>query len=229
MPRVSCVVFAAKHIDPQWIRGKSVIDVGACDFNGSIRPLIEQWGCASYLGVDMISGRGVDKVINADNLIDEFGENSFDVVLSLEMMEHSRNWQASLHNMKRICKPDGLLIITAPSKGYMYHGYPTDFWRYQPEDFTKILSDFDVIATEYDDAGPGAFVAARKPTDFQEKDLEYYELFSVVTGTHIFKVKEEHFQCKYFKKTVLKMKIKGGLEQTYRKLGRILTKLLGIK
>ncbi len=229
MPRVSCVVFAAKHIDPQWVRGKSVIDVGACDFNGSVRPLIEAWGCESYLGIDMIEGPGVDRLLNADNLIDEFGENAFDVVLSLEMMEHTRHWQTSLHNMKRICKPGGLLIITAPSPGYPYHGYPTDFWRYTPEDWRAVLEDFDVVATEFDPQGPGAFVAARKPDDFAEKDLADYGLFSVVTGTKIPRVEEADFKCAYFKRTVLKMRIKETIERTYRACGRFVTKLFGLK
>lgn len=229
MPRVSCVVFAAKHIDPQWVRGKRVIDVGACDFNGSIRPLIEAWGCESYLGVDMIEGPAVDRVINADHLLEEFGENSFDVVLSLEMMEHTRHWQTSLHNMKRICKPGGLLIITAPARGYNYHGYPTDFWRYQPEDFQEVLSDFEVLATEFDAQGPGSFVAAQKSEGFREKDLSDYRLYSVVTGTRISHLADEDFKCGHFRKTVVKMKTKEWVEQSYRACGRLVTRLFGLK
>jgi SAM-dependent methyltransferase len=142
MPGVSAIVFAAKNLDKSEIKGKRVIDVGSYDFNGSIRPLIESWEPAEYIGVDILDGASVDVVCNADDLVDKFGKESFDVVLSLEMLEHSRNWKRSISNIKNICKPNGIILITTRSYGYPCHGFPNDFWRYELEDMKHIFSDF---------------------------------------------------------------------------------------
>ncbi|QYY36321.1 methyltransferase domain-containing protein [Ruficoccus sp. ZRK36] len=228
MPRPSCMVFAARYLPPEEIRGKEVIEVGSCDFNGSIKPYVMHWEPKSYLGIDMIEGPCVDKVLNADLLEQEYGAESFDIVLSIEMMEHTRWWRTSLTNMKRICRRGGILIITSPAIGYPYHGYPTDFWRYEIEDMKKMLSDFEILGIERDESGPGTFVAARKPMDYQECDLDPIELYSVVNGQRTRELSEEDFKSKYFKRVTTKVRIKVAVESTYRWLGRTVTKLLRI-
>ncbi|MEQ8994940.1 MAG: hypothetical protein RID53_00355 [Coleofasciculus sp. B1-GNL1-01] len=52
MPGISTILFVDKNLDKSEIRGKRIIDVGSYDFNGSIRPLIESWKPAEYIGVD---------------------------------------------------------------------------------------------------------------------------------------------------------------------------------
>lgn len=223
------MVFAARYLPPEEIRGKEVLEVGACDFNGSIKPYVQHWSPKSYLGIDMIEGPCVDKVMNADTLEAEFGQESFDIVISIEMMEHTRWWRTSLTNMKRVCRRGGLLLITSPAIGYPYHGYPTDFWRYEIDDFKKMLADFEIIGIERDESGPGTFVVARKPMDYQECDLGPIELFSVVTGQRTREVSEADFKAPYFKRQTFKVRLKEFVEGTYRWLGRCVTKILGLK
>lgn len=71
------------------VKGGYVLEVGACDVSGSIRPIIsEAFGPAEYIGVDIVPGPGVDKVCAAEDLVAVFGEDRFDCVISTEMLEH---------------------------------------------------------------------------------------------------------------------------------------------
>jgi SAM-dependent methyltransferase len=230
MPRVSCVVFAGKSLLPEIVKGKRVIDVGACDFNGSVRPLIEAYVPSEYIGIDMIPGPSVDRVINANDLAQAYGPESFDIVICMETMEHSRYWRKTLSNIKMILKPGGYLVLTAPAPGYCYHGHPTDFWRYTPEDFKNLLSDFEIINTEYDKDGPGSFIFARKPeSNFQQNDLSQYPLFSILTGSKIVELIPSHYRTGYYYRLITKHYLKTATEWTFHALGRLVTRIFKIR
>lgn len=230
MPRVSCIVFAAKHLIPERVSGKRVIDIGACDFNGTIRPLIQSYHPTEYLGIDMIPGPSVDRVINADDLAEAYGDHSFDIVICMETMEHSRFWRKTLQNIKRILKPGGYLIITAPAPGYPYHGHPTDFWRYTPDDFKRLLEEYEILGVEFDAGGPGSFIAARKPEGpLTPNDLSTYPLFSILTGTRIVDLTPNDYKTGYYYRLILKQFFKWAAENIYHTLGRFVTHLFGLK
>ena len=90
-----------------------------------------------YVGVDIENGKFVDFIVPAEKLVEFFGINKFDVVISTEMLEHVRDWRIVINNLKEVLKPGGILYITTVSKGFGYHAYPYDFWRYEIEDIKK--------------------------------------------------------------------------------------------
>lgn len=78
--------------------------------DGSVRPLIERFrDPEEYIGVDIEGGKFVDIVLPAEKLVKNFGENSFDVVISTETLEHVRDWRTVIKNMKLILKPGGYI------------------------------------------------------------------------------------------------------------------------
>jgi len=163
------------------IRGKSVLEVGSLDVNGSLRPVIAPFGPASYLGVDLQSGRGVDRICRVEDLVATFGPEAFDVVICTELLEHVKDWRAAISNLKQVMKRGGRLLITTRSKGFEYHGYPFDFWRYEPSDMRAIFADLEIESLGGDPGGePGVFLAARKPHAFVEKTPGGYKLYSIV-------------------------------------------------
>jgi SAM-dependent methyltransferase len=176
----SCIDFGKKCIKEEDIRGKSVIEVGSFDINGSLRPVAQALGSSSYIGVDIEFGPGVDQICSAENLINKFGCEKFDMVICTELLEHVKNWQTAIHNIKQIIKPGGVLLITTRSKGFAYHGYPFDFWRYEQSDMKSIFSDFNIEVLENDPLSPGVFLKARKPLNFVENKLVTYKLYSIV-------------------------------------------------
>ena len=176
-----CLKFVSDHLTGPEVRGRSVLEVGAVNVNGSSRPLVTALGPASYLGVDMEAGPGVDEVCPAEQLIARYGGNAFDIVLSTDMMEHVFDWRAVLHNMKGVLKPGGLLVFTTVSIGFGYHAYPYDFWRFEREDMQQICADFQIAAIETDPATLAIGIKAVKPQPFVEADLSGVALHSMIT------------------------------------------------
>ena len=189
----SCILFGALNMKEEDINGKTVIEVGSMDVNGSFRKLAESYKPKSYLGVDIVRGKGVDVVCNAENLLEEFQSPSFDVLISTEMLEHIRNWKKVISNFKSIVRVGGTMIITTRSYGFPYHGYPYDFWRYEVEDIKNIFSDCSIVQIEKDPER-GVFAKIKKPSDFTENDLSNYELYSVIVNKRIKKLDTEDFR-----------------------------------
>jgi len=176
----SCIDFGKRIIREEYIKNKSVIEVGSTDINGSLRSIVELFGPSEYIGVDIQNGPGTDRICSAENCIRKFGYNRFDVVICTELLEHVKNWRRVIHNLKSILKPDGRLIITTRSKGFPYHGYPFDFWRYEISDMKTIFCDFEIEILEYDQQAPGIFLLVKKPKSFIENAVFNLSLYSVI-------------------------------------------------
>ncbi|HLJ54969.1 MAG TPA: methyltransferase domain-containing protein [Chthonomonadaceae bacterium] len=177
----SCLDFVAASLTPEDVKGLDVLEVGALDVNGSARALVTRHGPAAYLGVDMQEGPGVDDVCAAEELVERYGRDRFDVVLTTEMLEHVFDWRAALHNLKDAVKPRGLLVVTTRSFGFGYHAYPYDFWRYELDDMRALFADFELLDLAADPLSPGVFLKARKPEAFVEADMSGHALYSMIT------------------------------------------------
>src|SRR6266498_3525701 len=132
-------LFAGGFLTRDEIAGKTILEVGSYDVNGSVRPIIETHGPASYLGVDGQAGPRVDRVVDCGDLLATFGDQTFDVVVTTEMLEHVADWRRCMANLAAVITEGGLLVLTTRSPGFPYHGYPDDFWRYTPEVMGRIL------------------------------------------------------------------------------------------
>lgn len=148
------------------VAGKRVIEVGSYDVNGSVRPVIESLGPRSYLGVDIAPGPGVDEIVDCTDLIETFGEASFGVVVTTEMLEHVSDWKTCVANLAGITADDGLLVITTRSPGFPRHDYPADYWRYTPKVLGALLEaiGFELLDCfpDPDLQSPGVIAKARK-------------------------------------------------------------------
>ncbi len=220
MCNVDCIKWGAKNITEQEIKGKRVIEVGSYDVNGSLRYIFELLKPAEYIGIDIVEGPGVDMICSADNLVQKFGQESFDVVISTCALEHIKNWKEAVSNIKRICKPNGIILIIVPSD-WPFHEYPYDFWRYKKEDIINIFSDCDILILEEDSTATSlvylngkktlVYAKVRKPGKFIEKDLSKYQLYSVITNKRTKEIYDKDFQNFYFRSLVFKNKISNAL------------------
>lgn len=159
-----------KALTPAEVGAAEVLEVGSYDVNGSVRPIITGMypHPDDYVGVDIEMGPGVDKVVRADELVATFGANSFDIVISTEMMEHVVEWQVPIAEMIDVLRPLGILIITTRGPGFPYHPYPIDTWRYTIDIMTRIMTaaGMEIMSIVDDPEAPGVFVKVSKPASW---------------------------------------------------------------
>jgi SAM-dependent methyltransferase len=113
---VSKFITRVKERYPDNFTGKTVLEVGSLNINGSVRPFFTK---CKYTGLDITTGPGVDVV----SPIHEYQPRElFNTVISTEMLEHDSHWRKSLKQMVHLLMPGGLLIITAAGHGRAEHG-----------------------------------------------------------------------------------------------------------
>jgi len=110
MCNISGVLFGAINLKKEEIEGKRVIKIGSLDVNGSLRPLIESYNPKEYIGIDIVKGPGVDRICKVENLVEEMGQNAFDIVVSIELLEHVKDWRKAISDIKGVCKKEGGII-----------------------------------------------------------------------------------------------------------------------
>lgn len=177
MCNTACIEFGKRQLSEKKVTGLRVLEVGALDVNGSLREYVESLKPTCYIGIDLVSGKGVDFVCPAENIIFGFGRENFDIVICTEMLEHVKLWALVINNLKSVCKIGGTILLTTRSKGFPKHDFPSDYWRFEIEDMKHIFSDCEDVIVERDSEMPGVFVCAiRTPIIL---DLQSYEVQQV--------------------------------------------------
>lgn len=159
------MAFACSALTAGDVRGKTVIEAGALDVNGSVRPHVLTLAPLTYTGTDMRPGPGVDQVVDAAGIPAVLGQA--DVVVSTEMLEHAADWQAAMRGLIGAVAEGGVLVLTTRSAGFPFHGYPEDYHRFPVDSMRQILLmaglGIERCEPDPDPASPGVFVKARKP------------------------------------------------------------------
>lgn len=124
--------------------GSRVLDAGAGE--GRFQELFAH---TKYLGVDLAVGdsawnySGLDAINSLDRLC--FVDNSFDVVVFTQVMEHLPEPGAVLAEIQRVLRPGGLLILVAPQSWHA-HQIPHDFYRYTAYGIRHLLQKNGLVA-----------------------------------------------------------------------------------
>ena len=107
-----------------------IADVGSADINGSYRQIFDLLEC-EYTGIDIEAGHGVSVVLESPYSF-PISDNEYDIVFSGQTFEHAGHFWKTFSEMCRITKPEGLIIVIAPSEGAV-HRYPVDCYRFMPD------------------------------------------------------------------------------------------------
>lgn len=67
-------------------------------------------------------------------------DDSFDIVIAANVMEHVRKIWTWARELTRVCKPGGLVITINPVS-WPYHEYPIDCWRAYPEGMKALYDE----------------------------------------------------------------------------------------
>lgn len=116
--------FINRHLSKEKVL--RILDVGSYDVNGTYRAIFNfpKW---EYVGLDLEQGPNVDCVAISEYC---FGlpDNSFDVVVSGNTVEHVKDIFLWINELARVVKPEGLICVVSPTKAD-YHPFPVDCWR----------------------------------------------------------------------------------------------------
>lgn len=106
----------------EWVRlhlpGKydSVLEVGSLDINGGVRGLLDP--NATYLGIDPQAGPGVDVIADFAHYTHT---KQVDLILCLEVFEHTPKWRELIASAHKNLKDTGTLIATCAAPGRAPH------------------------------------------------------------------------------------------------------------
>lgn len=122
--------------------GEMLLDFGSGDT--PYRQLFES-RVGRYVGADLEANPVAAAVINPDGTL-AVEDESFDVVLSTQVLEHVLDPMKYLAEARRVLRPKGELILS--THGYWrYHPHPTDYWRWTASGLRKIVeeSGFQIV------------------------------------------------------------------------------------
>lgn len=144
------------------------LEIGSLYINGGVSQFFND--AESYFGIDMVKGRNVDIVTNAHDLHKYFHENSTDTIIWLESAEHDPAFWKTAEQVKRILKPNGFLLFSAPTIDFPYH-YSPDLWRFTSEGIAEIckLCGTTIIKQEIlkDTSGHSGIIAICKKEKYE--------------------------------------------------------------
>lgn len=117
--------------------------------------------------LDVDASKNPDVVADAHNL--PFDDDSFEVVVCSEMLEHADNPQKVISEIRRVLKPEGRVVLTTRF-AFPIHDAPNDYWRFTPYGLRKLFSEFEIIEVATD-GGPFRAIAIQVQRIIFQTDL----------------------------------------------------------
>ena len=126
--------------------------------------------CCAALNVDIVIENHYDWK--------EIEENSYDVVVSGQALEHIEFFWLTLEQINKVLKPGGLCCIIVPSSGPV-HRNPYDCYRFNENGVRSLMKyiDFEILESgttedEISDPWYDSYVIAKKPREYSTKELQ---------------------------------------------------------
>lgn len=117
-----------------------IVEIGSYHVAGQedLIDLRELFPDRPYVGIDMRQGPGVDLVENVEQMT--LASETIGTVLGLSTLEHVKRFWQGVAEIKRIMRPDGVLVLSTPFYFHI-HQHPSDYWRFTPEALDSLLDD----------------------------------------------------------------------------------------
>jgi ubiquinone/menaquinone biosynthesis C-methylase UbiE len=132
----------------------TVVDIG-CGSGDFLKIIMDNNIQCTVYGTDFSTGsiqRCKDFIQNGTFLVDDIyamklENNYFDVVICMEVLEHLEMPEIAFRELRRICKHDGLIIITIPNGKYDDYIGHQNFWS--EEEFRVFMGHVSLIDFQY--------------------------------------------------------------------------------
>ena len=128
----------------------SVLDVGGRKglYRGEFRPPFEQVASWEYVNTNPTANP--DYLASADEL--PIADNSYDMLLMSELLEHVRYPEKALAEAYRVLRPGGRLFNLAPFL-FPLHADPDDYQRWLPGKYKAVLAELGFTEVEVQPMG----------------------------------------------------------------------------
>jgi SAM-dependent methyltransferase len=133
MMHQSVMAWAESVIEQHGLAGRSVLEVGSANVNGSLRTLFH----GPYIGIDLRPVEGVDVVASGNKL--PYDDGAFGVVVCTETLSHDPQFWLTIVEMYRVMARDGYLLLTVRGFGFGRNDSPCDYYRFTPEAVSSLL------------------------------------------------------------------------------------------
>ena len=139
----------------QFVAGQRVLDV-ATGAGFGLRMLRAAGGCPIGVDYDLATLIGqrtpqpVPGLVHADAICLPFARASMDVVVSFETIEHVPDGAALVHEIRRVLKPGGRLVLSTPNRGFgppdRHTGNPFHIREFTADELHELLlGSFDDV------------------------------------------------------------------------------------
>jgi len=156
----SVIKFIESYVKPIMKNESKVVNVGSAEGEviGHLDPSVRKKfynfienNNIEYKKVDMAHYPKEENLIgNAEDLSSLFKDESQDVVMAIELLEHTEHFWQVINELIRITKINGYIFISVPTYKYPKHEYPVDLWRIGPNTLKSFFPDteFKIIQLE---------------------------------------------------------------------------------
>ena len=132
----------------QLAEGLRVLDAG-CGTGYGLK-LIEEGGASGVVGVDIaeeavaraaeLNDSELVEVLQADVGALPFADDTFDLVVCFETLEHLDEQERAIRELRRVLRPAGLLAISSPNREVYPPGNPYHTHEFVPEELEQALA-----------------------------------------------------------------------------------------
>lgn len=103
------------------------------------RDLFPRSAIGQYDVLNIEPGPGVT-VVGDIQSCPQIADNSYDVIVCTQVLEHVPNPFRAAAELQRILKPGGRLLLTVPA-AYPYHAVPRDYWRFTRDSLQLLFGE----------------------------------------------------------------------------------------
>ncbi|MBU0467314.1 MAG: HAD-IIIC family phosphatase [Nanoarchaeota archaeon] len=164
---VSVMKFFEKNVLPLFKEKSKVVSLGAAQ--GEVIGLLQKTKRdefyrliedkkVDYNKIDLEDIKGEGNIVaDAEDLSGIIKGESQDLVLAIELLEHTEHFWKAVNEMIRVCKIGGHIFVTVPSFDYPKHEYPIDLWRIGPKTLKSFFPEGDFEVVEFEAEGDEKF------------------------------------------------------------------------
>lgn len=120
--------------------GKKILEIGPQERS----EIKKAFSVCDISTLDIVEKYNPDIIADITEFNEHIKDSTFDIIACLEILEHTLDPFASIKELRRICKHDGIILFSAPLN-WRIHGPIPDCWRFTEFGWRVLLKDFDIL------------------------------------------------------------------------------------